>query len=399
MENSSHSKQRWVLFASIFLVGVGFSIIMPVLPYYAESLGASAFQLGLLMTVYAICQFIFAPVWGAFSDRIGRKPVLLLGIIGYAFTFILFGFSTQLWMLFLFRIIGGSLSCATMPTAMAYVADTTSLEKRGSAMGMIGAAMGMGMIFGPAIGGLLSGISLAFPFLFAGTLASLNAISVWRLLPESLPVEKRVQSKQEIRHASLLEGLKSPFVVLFLVMMLASIGESIHQGTFALFTEMKLNFTARDIGWSFTAAGVVSAFVQGMLTGRLINRWGEEKTAAAGISLLGLSFVLFIFTFNIPSSVVFMGFYAAGVGLIRPSISAAISKRTLGSQGTAMGILQGYDSLGRAIGPALGGFMLDQALNMNYYTAIIICLAALGTLFFGSRRQSDRLARQQTPGV
>lgn len=136
-------KRMVVLFATIFIVGVGFSIIMPVLPYYAESLGASAFQLGMLLTVYAIAQFIFAPIWGVCSDRFGRRPVLLLGLLGYSVTYILFAFATHLWMLYVIRIAGG-------------------------AMGLIGAAMGMGMVFGPAIGGVLSSISLAFPFVLAG---------------------------------------------------------------------------------------------------------------------------------------------------------------------------------------------------------------------------------------
>lgn len=390
MALNDDSKRMVVLFTTIFLVGVGFSIIMPVLPYYAESLGANAFQLGLLITVYAVCQFIFAPIWGAYSDRVGRKPVLLAGILGYSFTFILFGFANQLWMLYVIRIAGGILACATMPTAMAYVGDTTSLEKRGSAMGMIGAAMGMGMVFGPAIGGILSGISLAFPFVFAGLLALANAISVWILLPESLPGDQRVIRK--IERASLLEGLRSPLVVLFLCICLASIGESIHHGTFALFAESKLSFTARDIGWAFTTAGIVMALVQGLLVGRLINRLGEEKTAGAGIVIMGLSFMLFLFMYNIPSSIVFMAVFSAGVGLIRPSISAAVSKRTDSAQGAAMGILNGYDSLGRAIGPALGGFMLDQGLNLGYYTAIIISLLALLTLVIGSRGRQRQLA-------
>lgn len=388
MEKTSSGKRLVLLFGSIFLVGMGFSIIMPVLPYYAESMGANAFQLGMLITVYAVCQFIFAPVWGAYSDRIGRRPVLLIGIVGFAVTFILFGYATQLWMLYLIRIAGGILSCATMPTAMAYVGDSTTLEKRGAAMGMVGAAMGMGMIFGPAIGGVLSGISLAFPFVFAGVLALANAISVWFWLPESLAVEQRVARK--IERASLLEGLHSPFIVLFLVILFASIGESIQHGTFALFAEAKLSFTAQDIGWAFTTAGVVSVLVQGLLVGRMISHWGEEKTASAGITLMGLSFVLFTFTFNIPSSIAFMAVFSAGVGLIRPSISAAVSKRTLGAQGTAMGILQGYDSLGRAIGPALGGFMLDQGLNLGYYTAIMVSLIALGVLLIGARLMEKR---------
>ncbi len=376
-------KSMIILFATIFLVGVGFSIIMPVLPYYAESMGANALQLGLLITVYAVCQFIFAPIWGAYSDRVGRKPILFTGILGFSFTFILFGFATKLWMLYVIRIAGGIMACATMPTAMAYVGDSTSMEKRGPAMGMIGAAMGMGMVFGPAIGGILSGISLAFPFVFAGLLALANAISVYILLPESLASENRVIRKVE--RASLLEGLKTPLVVLFLCICLGSIGESIHHGTFALFAESKLSFTARDIGWAFTTAGIVMALIQGLLVGRLINRIGEEKTAATGIILMGISFVLFLFMYNIPSSIAFMAVFSAGVGLMRPSISAAVSKRTTAGQGSAMGILNGYDSLGRAIGPVLGGFMLDQGLNLGYYTAITISLLALLTLVIGGK--------------
>ena len=388
MKINDNSKRMIVLFATIFIVGVGFSIIMPVLPYYAESMGANAFQLGMLITVYAVCQFIFAPIWGAYSDRVGRRPVLLLGILGYSVTFILFGFATKLWMLYVIRIAGGILACATMPTAMAYVGDFTSMEKRGSAMGMIGAAMGMGMVFGPAIGGILSAISLAFPFVFAGLLALANAVSVYILLPESLANENRIIRKVE--RASLLEGLKTPLVVLFLFICLGSIGESIHHGTFALFAESKLSFTARDIGWAFTAAGIVMALVQGMLVGRLINRFGEEKTAATGIILMGISFGLFLFMYNILSSIAFMAVFSAGVGLMRPSISAAVSKRTSTGQGSAMGILNGYDSLGRAIGPMLGGFMLDQGLNMGYYTAITISLLALLTLVIGSRITANK---------
>lgn len=374
-----------VLFGSIFLVGMGFSIIMPVLPFYAEALGSNAFQLGLLITVYAVCQFIFAPIWGAYSDRIGRKPVLLIGISGYALTFILFGFATKLWMLYVIRAVGGSLSCATLPTAMAYVADSTSPEKRGSAMGMIGAAMGMGMIFGPALGGILSKVSLGFPFIFAGILGIINTIAIWFLLSESLPAERRVGAEIKIERASLLQGLRSPLVVFFLVILAVSIGESVNHGTFALFMQAKLSFTAHDIGWSFAIAGITSVLIQGLVVGRLINRVGEERTAAIGISLLGISLALFIFTYDILSSIIFMAVFSAGVGLTRPSISAAVSKRTTAAQGSAMGILQGYDSLGRAIGPALGGWMLDRGLNLGYYSGITVVIIGLATLLIGSR--------------
>ncbi|HRY12396.1 MAG TPA: MFS transporter [Syntrophomonadaceae bacterium] len=396
MESSSGNKSMTILFGSIFLVGMGFSIIMPVLPYYAEALGANGFQLGLLITVYAVCQFIFAPIWGAYSDRVGRKPLLLIGISGYAFTFLLFGFATELWMLYLIRAVGGSLSCATLPTAMAYVADSTSLDKRGGAMGMIGAAMGMGMVFGPAVGGLMSQISLAFPFVFAGILGLINTVAIWLLLKESLPLENRVNKQVKIERASLLEGLRSPLVVFFLVILAVSIGESIHHATYALFTQAKLSFGAHDIGWSFTAAGITSALVQGLLVGRMITRVGEERTATIGITLLGISLALFIFTYDIASSIIFMVVFSTGIGLTRPSISAAVSKRTLSAQGSAMGILQGYDSLGRAIGPALGGWMLDQGLNYGYYSGIMVVLIGLITLVAGSSlRQTDSITARR----
>lgn len=382
--DTSSRKNMAILFTSIFLVGIGFSIIMPVLPYYAESLGANGFKLGLLITVYAVCQFIFAPIWGAYSDRVGRRPVLLVGIIGYAVTFILFAYATDLWMLYLIRALGGSLSCATMPTAMAYIADSTSLEKRGAAMGMTGAAMGMGMIFGPALGGMLSTISLGFPFVFAGFLGVINAIAIWFLLPESLASENRVESKR-IQRVSLLEGLQSPLVIFFLVILCVSIGESINHGTFALFVEAKLAFNARDIGWAFTTAGITAVLVQGLLVGKMINRLGEERTATIGIALLASSLLLFTFTNNILDTILFMAIFSAGVGLARPSISAAVSKRTISSQGSAMGILQGYDSLGRAIGPSFGGWMLDQGLNLGYYSGVIIVVVGLLTLTLGSR--------------
>jgi predicted MFS family arabinose efflux permease len=242
----------------------------------------------------------------------------------------------------------------------------------------------------------MSQISLAFPFVFAGILGLINTVAIWLLLKESLPLENRVNKQVKIERASLLEGLRSPLVVFFLVILAVSIGESIHHATYALFTQAKLSFGAHDIGWSFTAAGITSALVQGLLVGRMITRVGEERTATIGITLLGISLALFIFTYDIASSIIFMVVFSTGIGLTRPSISAAVSKRTLSAQGSAMGILQGYDSLGRAIGPALGGWMLDQGLNYGYYSGIMVVLIGLITLVAGSSlRQTDSITARR----
>ena len=163
-----------ILFAVMFLVMVGFGIIIPVLPFYAENIGASSLQLGLLMAVYSVMQFLFAPMWGRISDRIGRKPVMMIGIFGLAVSFFLMGLSSELWMLFAARVIGGFLSSANMPTVTAYVADITTPEDRGKGMGVVGAAIGLGFIFGPAIGGIFSKTSLNMPFYIAGAASLLT---------------------------------------------------------------------------------------------------------------------------------------------------------------------------------------------------------------------------------
>jgi multidrug resistance protein len=168
-----------VLFLAVFIAMMGFGVVLPVLQFYAREVGATPFQIGLLATSYAVMQFLFAPVWGAVSDRIGRKPIFVLGLLGYAVSFVIFGLSHQVWELFLARILGGILSAATLPTAMAYVADTTSEEHRGGAMGMMGAAMGLGFTIGPGIGGILGQRHLALPFFVGAGLALLTLLLSW----------------------------------------------------------------------------------------------------------------------------------------------------------------------------------------------------------------------------
>ena len=195
-----------ILFAVMFLVMVGFGIIIPVLPFYAEDIGANPTQLGFLMGVYSLMQLLFAPMWGRISDRVGRKPVIMIGILGLSLSFLLMGVSSSLWMLFVARIIGGILSSANMPTVMAYVADITSPEDRGKGMGVVGAATGLGFVFGPAIGGVFSKINLTMPFYIAGVTSLITFFLVWFLLKESLAKETRGQTNK--KKTSLLGELK-----------------------------------------------------------------------------------------------------------------------------------------------------------------------------------------------
>jgi DHA1 family multidrug resistance protein-like MFS transporter len=248
-------------------------------------------------------------------------------------------------------------------------------------MGLVGASIGVGNIFGPALGGVLSEVSLSFPFVISSIMAFLNFLAVAVFVKESLVKEAR---KTELRYSrpSLLEGLKTPLKGLLIVMLMVSISETTHQWIFALYSEGKLGLTVQLIGWAFTGAGIASALVQGLLVGRFIGWLGEEKTARLGMTITIVSFGLLLIIQSYIAVVALMTTIAFGLGLIRPSIFAAVSRRTSTEQGKTMGILQGYDSLGRGVGPPLGGFMLDQNLHYGYLEALIVMGLAWLTLRF-----------------
>lgn len=386
-EEQLSNSNLYILFLSVLLVGMGFSIIIPVLPFYATNMGASAFQLGLLMTVYALCQFIFSPIWGSYSDRVGRRPVLLAGLLGFAFTFFCFAFATHLWMLYIIRIAGGIFSCATLPTAMAVVGDSTSIDKRASHMGLMGASMGMGMIFGPAIGGMLSHYSLSLPFLFAGLLCFVNFVTVFIGVKESHT--GRGGTSSEVKSASLISSLKTPLAAYFIIMLLISIADASHQGTFALYVKDRAGFNSVQTGWAFTLAGLGTVLAQGLIMGRMTNWAGEERTAKTGILVMGASFALFLYADNFLKAMACMGIYALGVGLIRPALNSRVSKEAVDSQGSTLGILQSYDSLGRVIGPSIGGWLLDINLAYAYVLAAIFALLGMAVISVFMRRHQE----------
>ncbi|MGD8753131.1 MAG: MFS transporter, partial [Anaerolineales bacterium] len=195
--NANNSKNVYILAFTLVVVMLGFGVVIPIMPFYIENMGAGGTELGLLVASYATMRLIFGPIWGSLSDRFGRKPILMIGILGYGIAMILFGLSTQLWMLFASRILSGILSSATSPTTMAYISDSTSEEGRGGGMGILGAAIGLGTILGPGLGGLLGGENLTLPFFIAGGMSFLTLVLIALLLPESLPPEARQRSKKE----------------------------------------------------------------------------------------------------------------------------------------------------------------------------------------------------------
>jgi len=363
-----------ILFLVMFLVMVGFGIIIPVLPFYAENLGASALELGLLMAVYSLMQLLFAPMWGRISDRIGRKPVILTGIFGLAVSFFLMALATKLWMLFAARIIGGLLSSANMPTVTAYVADITSDEDRGKGMGIIGAAVGLGFILGPAIGGIFSETSLSLPFFIAGISSFVTFLLVLFVLKESLSPDEL--GKKEKEKVSLRKHLSGPIGILYFLQLFVSLSLAGLEATFAYFVAERAGLGAVELGYLFMIMGFAGALVQGGLVGTLTKRLGELFVIQIGIIISAIGFGLILLIDSFLTSAIFLTIFGIGNGFIRPSVSALLTKTSNVGHGSTTGLLSSFDSLGRIIGPPLGGWLFAISIGLPYISGIILSLIA-----------------------
>lgn len=363
-----------ILGLQIFLVMVGFGIIIPVLPFYAQDLGANPTALGWLMAVYSAMQLIFAPVWGKISDNIGRKPVMLIGISGLALSFFLMAIATELWMLFVARIIGGILSSANMPTASAYVADITTPEMRSKGMGIIGAAAGLGFIVGPAIGGIFSKNSLQLPFYVAGISSLVTIVLVLLFIQESLPREKRGRHRTETE--SRLEHLRGTNGLLFLLQFFISFSLAGLEATFAYFGAARAGLGTTEIGYIFMIMGLASAFVQGGLMGPLAKRFGEGMIIQWGIIISALGFGLILLIDRFVTAAIFLSIFGLGNGVIRPAVTALLTKSSDTNHGNITGLLSSFDSLGRIIGPPVGGALFEVYIGLPYISGVILSFIA-----------------------
>jgi DHA1 family multidrug resistance protein-like MFS transporter len=364
---TSNRKNLFILSFTLVVVTLGFGLVIPIIPFYMENMGAGGTELGLLVASYAFMRLIFAPIWGSFSDRIGRKPIMMIGIFGYGLTMVLFGLATELWMLFAARILSGILSSATSPTTMAYIGDSTSEEDRGWGMGILGAAVGLGTIFGPALGGLLAGESLSTPFIIAGAMSMLALILIATLLPESLPKESRqpVGKKIPIPEFRLWwQAISSPIGILLVLAFILTCGLMVFYGIFGLYALEKFNYGPKEVGIIFMVVGLVSAITQGGLTGPITRRWGESPVIKIGMLGSALAFILMALAENYWSLLITIGLFVFTTAILTPAVSSLTSKRAATQQGMAMGLSNSFMSLGRIAGPLWAGFVLD--LNLIY---------------------------------
>jgi MFS family permease len=376
---------------TLFLDLAGFGIILPVLPYYAESFGASATTVALLSTAFSLAQFLMSPVLGRISDRRGRRPVMLVSIAGSVFASLTLGFADALWIVFLARLVAGS-SKANVSTAHAYVADITAPRDRARYMGLMGAALGMGFIFGPAIGGLLSTESMpTLPFFVSAGLSAVNFLMAWRWLPETRFLRRDLGKERDLPNtksaaparglADVIPRLQRPVLGgLIVVTFVFFLAFASMESTFALYNEHLLGWGARETGVYLTMVGTVMVITQGMLVGRIVDRLGEARTLLTGIVLSGAGLAALGAMYWVGEwSGVGLGHgddvtwltlamlllsaigIAGGNGLVSATMGALVSQVSASDeQGINMGLRESSASLARITGPVMAGPLFDH---------------------------------------
>ena len=372
---ASNRKNVAILAFALVVVTLGFGMVIPIFPFYIEKLGASGSDLGLLIATAALLEFLCAPIWGSISDRIGRKPVLMIGMVGYGLSSLLFGLSTQLWMLYASRALSGLLSSATAATAMAYISDSTSEEDRGSGIGMLGAAMGLGLIIGPALGGWLGAGSLLLPFFIAAGLALVALLLIYFLLPESLTAGARQEGKvRSVQFGELWRALTSPIGILVGLLFLVSFGLTNFEAVFGLYAAERLGYGPDRVGVILVVVGVVSMLGKATLIGPMTRRWGEAVIIKASMLASSAGFVVLLLANSYPTILLATGLFILSKTFLRTALLSLASRRATVGQGAVMGLGNSFINLGRIVGPIWAGFIFDINLSYPYLSGSVIML-------------------------
>jgi len=389
-------KKILLLSFSLVVVTLGFGMVIPVFPFFIEDLGGGGSELGLLVATSAFLEFIFGPIWGSISDRVGRKPVLLLGMIGNGLSLFLFGLSTQLWMLFAARALSGMLSSATTATALAYISDTTSEEDRGGGMGILGAAMALGIMLGPGLGGWLAGESLSTPFFISAGLCLITFFLILILLPESLPSEaRRATGLNTVNPRELWHALFSPIGVLLFMVTFFSFGLTNFEAIFGLYALEKFGYGPERVGTILMVVAIVSTIGKALLTGPTTKKWGEVKVIRGSLIAGSVGFIVLLLANTYPTILLSTGFFILSKTLLRPAALALISKRAPQGKGAMMGLSNSFISLGRILGPIWAGFVFDINVDYPYLSgSIIMFIGFLISLVWVSEIKKSSMAEE-----
>jgi len=377
-----------VVFLTVFIDLVGFGIVIPLVPLYAESYAPSPLAFGVLMASFSAMQFLFAPLFGRLSDRVGRRPVLLFSLFGSFLSYLLFAFAGSFAGLLASRVLAGIMG-ANIGTAQAVIADVTPQGDRARGMGLVGMAFGLGFVFGPAIGGFAVKVSPALPGLVAAGLSLLAFLWAFFGLPETRPPSAAARrSRRAFPMRATIAGFRRPVVgALLLVTLLNTTAFSNFEATFAQFARSRFGHDPSTVSWLFVLIGVTAAIVQGGLIRRLVPLLGEARLVGIGTTLLALSFAGLVLVPGNGALVALVVMTAAGSGLTNPALAGLLSRSTDDAeQGEILGVAQSLSSLGRVLGPFWGEHVwFKWGAAGPYGTGALLEVAAVVVVLVGLR--------------
>lgn len=394
MMSTKVKRAIFILILSEFLVCLGIGLVIPVMPFLKNRLNLSAFDMGVMTALFAFAQFVSSPIIGRLSDKVGRKPILAIGLALYGVSEILFALTNYLVVFDISRIIGGLSAAMVTPTGMALAADITTKRQRAKVIGWLSAAFSGGLILGPGIGGILAGINYKTPFWFAGALGLLSTIALLVLLPKDEAIEQsdnQTQIKVDVMHGDWHDLLIRPVILLFVLILVSSFGLQGFESIYSLFVNEVFHFTISNIALVLTLNGLISLFFQVLLFDRLVVRFQETKLIQYCFLIAFAGTVWIVLAHSKVEVIIATLLVFTAFDLLRPAITTLLTKLSARNQGLINGLNMSLTSVGNVIGPLMSGALLD--MNTHYpYLVVAVFLAASYFLTFAVKIKARHIA-------
>ncbi|MCZ8520818.1 MULTISPECIES: MFS transporter [Paenibacillus] len=382
-----------VLMINMFIAMLGIGLIIPVLPEFLKHFGAGGQTAGYLVAAFGLTQFIFSPISGEWSDKYGRRKLIILGLAMFTLSNLIFAAAEQIWMLYISRFVGGIGAAAMIPSMMAYVADITDEKNRGKGMGMLGAAMSLGFVIGPGIGGFLAEFGFRTPFYVSAAVGLVAMLLSVIMLPETLSAAQRQAArsntaKRESIFKQLGRSFRAPYFVLLLLIFSLTFGLANFEAIFPLFVDQKYGFTARDISILITVGALIGTVIQALFINKLLLKFGEKKLINLTFLFSAVALVLMLLSGNFSYVLVVTLFFFTFTSILRPAINTLLSKMAGEEQGFVAGMNNAYMSLGNIFGPAVAGILFEVHVNIPYLLGAVVLLVSLSISLSWGRRTS-----------
>lgn len=385
-----------LLMLNIFLVFTGIGLVVPIMPTYMNELHINGSIVGLLVAAFSLTQLLFSPFAGRLSDTMGRKKIIVAGMVVFAVSEWLFGAVSSPVLLFAARMLGGIGAALIMPAVMAYAADVTSDEERAKGMGFINAAITTGFIIGPGIGGYIAEFGIRVPFYSAAVAGAIAAVITLLVLPESLTAKQRAETRENPAPAQkqnlftqLLNSGREPYFFNLIIVFVIAFGLANYETVFGLFVDHKFGFTPKDIAFIITFGSISGAVVQVTVFGWILNRFGEKRVISFCLLMSGLFVALTLFVSSYWLIVVVTFIVFLSIDILRPAVGTQLSKMAGEQQGYVAGLNSAYTSLGNIAGPVVAGFLFDFDVNYPYVAAALVLFLCF---LLAVRTKTDREA-------